>query len=335
MNELKTRLITKQKLPLVVEPSDPNITLKESLSLLHEHNEFFKSNLLNHGGLLFRNFPIHDVEGFSELVKALDTGKFISYIGGDSPRNIVKDGIYTSTEAPPSVKIPLHNELSFVNKYPSHIYFYCQVAPEKDGQTILGDARQIFKAVDPNVRDKFVKRKLKYTSAYYNKSALMDFVNKLQPSHKSWHQVFETDDKKEVERLCRENDFKLVWNKNDWLQISQTRPAIMQHAVTGEDVWFNQAHLYDFNPRLLGIWRYLAAKLFYIRPYTKLHEVAFADGSAIPLEDLYHIMDVLDQNTLYFPWQKGDVLVLDNVLSMHGRATFHGKRRILTAMTGK
>ena len=60
----------------------------------------------------------------------------------------------------------------------------------------------------------------------------------------------------------------------------------------------------------------------------------FANGSPIPREDLYHVLDVLDANTVYFPWQKGDLLILDNVLAMHGRATFTGKRRILTAMTG-
>jgi alpha-ketoglutarate-dependent taurine dioxygenase len=44
-------------------------------------------------------------------------------------------------------------------------------------------------------------------------------------------------------------------------------------------------------------------------------------------------MDSLDANTVKFPWQRGDMLVLDNVLSMHGRATFDGPRRILTALT--
>ncbi len=44
-------------------------------------------------------------------------------------------------------------------------------------------------------------------------------------------------------------------------------------------------------------------------------------------------MDTLDRNTVAFPWQRGDMLMLDNVLAMHGRATFAGRRRILAAMT--
>jgi hypothetical protein len=99
-------------------------------------------------------------------------------------------------------------------------------------------------------------------------------------------------------------------------------------------VWFNQAHLFDFNPKLLGLWRYIGTKILYCRNYTQLHRVFFGDGSTIPREDLYNIMDVLDVNTVSFPWQKSDILVLDNILAMHGRATFTGKRRILAAMTG-
>lgn len=162
----------------------------------------------------------------------------------------------------------------------------------------------------------------------------MQNLNKFQKFHKPWVDVFETEDKDEVEKKCRENEFNLKWTKDNWLQISQKRPAVLSHPETKEMVWFNQAHLYDINPKLIGWWKYVAAKLFYMRKHTRLHEIFFGDHSEISREDLYHIMDTLDKNTIYFKWQKGDVLVLDNVLAMHGRATFKGKRRVLTAMTG-
>lgn len=34
-----------------------------------------------------------------------------------------------------------------------------------------------------------------------------------------------------------------------------------------------------------------------------------------------------------FPWQPGDVLVVDNMLVSHGRRPFSGERRILVAMS--
>jgi alpha-ketoglutarate-dependent taurine dioxygenase len=334
LNLIKTKFINSNRLPLVIEPTNPSMNSEQFSNLLIEYNTFFKKSLLKYGGLLFRNFPVKDENDFSKVIKNLGTGNFLNYIGGDSPRNIIKEGIYTSTEAPPWLKIPLHNELSFVKNFPSHIYFYCHTAPIDKGETTLADARKIFKAVDPKIKQIFIEKKIKYMSHYYQKSKLMEFINKLQPSHKSWLQVFETDNKQNVEKLCRENEFAFKWNQNDWIEISQTRPATLKHPITKEDVWFNQAHLYDLNSKLLGFWRYLGAKILYCRKHMRLHEVFFADGTPIPRQYIYHLLDVLEANTIYNPWEKGDVLVLDNILAMHGRAPFTGKRRVLAAMTG-
>lgn len=328
---LKTKFITSAELPLVVEPADKNIQFPDFLNLLKSENEFLKKNLLKYGGLLFRNFPVGDAKEFAAVIKGLQTGSFINYIGGDSPRNIVFEGVYTSTEAPPSIKLPLHNELSYVKHYPQYIYFFCETPPVANGETIISDARRIYQAIDDDVKGRFIEKGLRYISRYPAKS---DLMHKLVKSHKSWVNVFETEDKRDVERKCRENDISFKWNANDWLEISQVRPASIAHPQTQENVWFNQAHHFDFNPRFLGLWRYIGAKAFYCRKHTLLHDVLFADNTKIARRDLYHIFDVLDQNTVYFPWQKGDVLVLDNILAMHGRETFTGKRRILTAMTG-
>lgn len=334
MTAFKTSFITKEELPLVIQPSsNEKISLSEFIEILAGNKEFLKSSLLKYGGLLFRGFPIHDEDDFGAFIRGFGTGKFIDYIGGDSPRNKIREGIYTSTEAPPSIKIPLHNELSFVKNYPKHIYFYCQVPPKEKGETIIGDARKIYHSIDKRVRRKFMDKGLKYISCYYYQSKIMDYLNKLQRSHKTWLDVFETHDKQEVEQKCFENDFALKWHKNDWLQISQSRPAVIHHPKTQEKIWFNQVHLYDFNPKLLGWWRYLAAKAIYCQKHTKLHEVYFGDGTKIPRDEIYHVMQALDDNTVYFQWQKGDVLVLDNILTMHGRSAFQGRRRVLTAMT--
>lgn len=334
MNTFSTRFLNAQMLPLVIEPTNSQLTLHDFKKLLEDNREVFHHHLLKYGGLLFRNFPIQDEEAFGEFIQTLRTGNFIDYIGGDSPRNKVREGIYTSTEAPPSIKIPLHNELSFVKHYPKHIYFYCHVAPKEKGETIIADARKVYESIDPGVKEKFSEKGIHYVSCYYYKSQVMNLLNKWQRSHKSWIDVFETENKEEVEKKCHENEFEFKWQQNDWLRISQTRPAVIPHSTTGEMIWFNQAHLYDFNPKLLGMARYVGAKLFYMRKHMRLHEVYFGDKSAIPRKDLYHVLQKLDENTIHFPWQKGDVLVLDNVLAMHGRATFSGKRRVLTAMTG-
>lgn len=332
MNSITTKFLSQAKLPFVIEPTDKNITFSQFLDLIQTENSFFKENLLKYGGLLFRNFPVENAKDFAAVIKKMQTGDFVKYIGGDSPRRIIHEGVYTSTETPPSMHLPLHNELSYVKHFPSHIYFFCEVPPLANGETVVSDARKIYKALDKEVMASFLEKGVRYVSCYPSKN---DIMHKLIKSHKSWVNVFETEDKMEVERKCRENDISFVWNKNDWLQISQVRPAALDHPDTHERVWFNQAHHFDLNRKFLGWWRYLGTKLVYCRKHTLLHDVFYGDNSRIPRDHLYHIMDVLEQESIYFPWQKGDVLVLDNILAMHGRAAFRGKRRILTAMTGK
>lgn len=320
--------------PAVVTPQNGRqLDYHEFTQSLQHHKNQFHQLLIHHGALLFRGFPVSSAVQFAEFVESLGLGNFVNYIGGDSPRDRVNKKVYTSTEAPPSLHIPLHQELSFMKHFPRHIYFFCEIAAETGGETIIGDARRIFKAMDPEIKQRFQTKGLTYTSHYYHESKIMNWVNRIQRSHKSWTEVFETCDKKNVEEKCIENEFAWRWLHRDWLEIKQTRPAVLNHPQTNETVWFNQAHLYDFNPRLLGWQKYIGAKLFYFRKSTRMHEIMFADGDYVPRKDLYHIMDTLKQNTVAFPWQRGDVMVLDNVLAMHGRAPFTGKRRVLTALT--
>lgn len=333
MQETTESFLNKQKLPLVIEPNSPNPTYDGLLELLRSSKDEIVQKLHQYGGILFRGFPIDSPQQFNDTITALGLGKCLDYIGGDSPRNKIYDKVYTSTEASPEFKIPLHNELSYVKHFANHIYFWCDVPPAADGETIIGDARAIYRGMDSGVRERFEKSGLKYISRYYYKNALIDFINKFQPGHKTWMVSFEAQSKEEVEEKCRKLEFDFKWLPKDWLQIERRRPAVHAHPVTGEKVWFNQAHTFDFNPKFLGWMRYIGAKLFYSIPNTLVNEVQFNDGTKIPRKDMYHILDTLDKNTIKFQWKHGDLLVLDNILAMHGRAPFKGKRRILTALT--
>lgn len=332
MDGVQTKFINQQKLPLLIEPTK-NFSFDEFTDFIRLNKEILEKRLLAFGGILFRGFPIDGADGFNAVIDALGLGKPLSYVGGDTPRDKVKGKVYTSTEAPPSITIPLHNEMSFIKYFPRHIYFFCDIPPKERGETIIADARSVYKAIDPEVKTRFVKHGLKYVSNFYGQSKLLDLINRFQRAHKTWMEAFETDDKAEVERRCKENEFGYKWNKNNWLQIIYDSPSVMVHPETGERVWFNQAHLYDYNPRLLGFWNYVGAKLVYSRKNTVLHEIYYGDGTAVSRRDLYHVMDVLEKETICFPWQKGDMLVLDNILAMHGRSPFAGKRRILAALT--
>jgi alpha-ketoglutarate-dependent taurine dioxygenase len=332
MNTIQTKFINQQKLPLVIEPAQ-HFSFEQFLNYLKEQREPLKKKLLSFGGILFRGFPVEGADGFNAVIDSLSLGKPLNYVGGDTPRDKVKGKIYTSTEAPPSLKIPLHNEMSFIKNYPRHIYFYCETPSPMGGETIIADARSVYRAMDGKIKERFAQQGLRYISNFYRQDKVLDLVNRFQRAHKTWMDAFETENKEDVEHLCASNEFGFKWNKKDWLQIIYETPAVIAHPETGERVWFNQAHLYDYNPRLLGFWNWVGTKLIYMRKDTIMHEIFYGDGKSLPRKELYHVMDTLDQETIKFPWRKGDVMVLDNVLAMHGRAPYKGKRRILAALT--
>jgi hypothetical protein len=47
---------------------------------------------------------------------------------------------------------------------------------------------------------------------------------------------------------------------------------------------------------------------------------------------LAEVRAVLDSEAVVFPWQAGDVLMLDNMLTAHARRPFGGARRVVVAM---
>jgi hypothetical protein len=56
------------------------------------------------------------------------------------------------------------------------------------------------------------------------------------------------------------------------------------------------------------------------------------DGTPIFGPDAEHIWDVLVNAEIPIQWNKGDVMLVDNIIAMHGRRSFRGPRRILVGM---
>jgi alpha-ketoglutarate-dependent taurine dioxygenase len=323
---IKTSFPNPQKLPLVVEPDD---ALKNAadLSLLVEtinaRRDFFQQKLLRHGAILFRGYRIRSAGDLEHFVQKFSGGeKLFNYAGGVSPRNALgaSGGVYTSTEYPAQYALSLHNELSYADVYPRHLYFCCLIPAGTGGETTLGDSRRILQNIDAKIIESFKNKKIRYVRNLYPETG----------SGYSWQEAFETVDKREVEDCCRKIGAKFQWKAGDVLRLSQIRPAIMTHPLTGEEVWFNQAD--GFHPSNLDAetYKWLSATLS--EDEFRLN-VFFGDGSPIDLETLAHIRAVLQSETIPHRWQAGDVLIVDNILAAHGRMPFTGARKIALAMT--
>jgi hypothetical protein len=60
--------------------------------------------------------------------------------------------------------------------------------------------------------------------------------------------------------------------------------------------------------------------------------VYYGDGTPIEDSVMEQIQAVYAQAAVSFPWQAGDILMLDNMLAAHSRHPFIGSRKIVVAM---
>jgi alpha-ketoglutarate-dependent taurine dioxygenase len=143
-----------------------------------------------------------------------------------------------------------------------------------------------------------------------------------------WKEVFQTDDKQEVERYCRDNQIEFEWFTGG-LRTKQVAQATMIHPVTREKLWFNQAHLFHIS----SLDEEVREGLISLLGEEHLpRNVYFGDGTAIGTEALSIIRKVYDDTKFSFQWEKNDLLLLDNMLFTHGREPFEGRRQVLVGM---
>lgn len=318
---IETRTIART-LPLPIDApagADPEALIE---AVARDRNAW-SAKLLEHGALLLRGWGVASVDQFRAFVSAFsgNAGAF-GYAGGASPRRAIdgEGGVYSSTEYPAEMILSLHNELSYADRYPSLLYFLCLAAPGSGGETTLGDSRRILEGIDQEVLDEFRTRQIRY-------------VRNLSPhlgSGYSWQEAFETEDPRTAEARCAELGAAFEW-KDDFLRISQIRPATVRHSETGEEVWFNQAD--GFHPSALDPDTYKSLMCIAGSEDRLRLNVFYGDGSAIDRTALEHVRTVIRRETVAHRWREGDILVLDNFLAAHGRMPFSGPRKIVLAMT--
>jgi alpha-ketoglutarate-dependent taurine dioxygenase len=119
------------------------------------------------------------------------------------------------------------------------------------------------------------------------------------------------------------------WGADDRLTTRHLCQGIAVHPHTGDPLWFNQAHL--FHPSSLDdTSRELLLQHF--GEHGLPRNAYYGDGAPIEPEALEEIRQAYEQEKIMFPWQVGDLLLLDNMRAAHGRQPFEGTRQVLAGM---
>lgn len=269
------------------------------------------------GAVLLRGFRVTDPAGFHAVMRALSS-RILDYGERSSPRTLVSEGVYTSTEYPPEERIVAHNEQSYTIDWPTLIVFFCQQPPTRQGRTPLVDSRRVLARLDPDTVERFRRTGVRYVRNYLPGISL------------PWREAFQTDSRADVDEYCRRAEIDAEWVSDDQLRTVQVRPAIRAHPETGEETWFNHAHFFHVSSLPDEV---SAGLLVALDEEDLPYNTYYGDGAPIEPDVLAKIRAAIDAETVAFDWQQGDVLVVDNMITAHAREPFEGPRRILTAMS--
>lgn len=319
-------LLDDQPIPVTPEISGDRST-EAAVRWVAEHAAAIKSLASRAGVVLIRGFDIATPEAFRAVCHAVEPG-LRNYTGGDSPRTGVADRVYTSTEYDPGLEVLLHNELSYAGWSPRLVFFGCLLPAESGGETQIADGREVYRRMPAAIRDRFERRGVAYLQHLWDAEG--------EPGvGKSWQQTFETADRSEAEDYLARSGMTWQWTGYG-LRTRAVRPAVVDHPETGETCWWNQAD--QWHRDLGGVKTSFGAQddPRFDPPTageaTLGNHVTYGDGGEIDVADLETVRQIARAAEATFPWQAGDVMVVDNVLAMHGRKPYKGDRRVLVAM---
>lgn len=300
-------------LPLLLTPAVAGV---DPLAWAEAHRAEIEERLLRHGALLFRGFGLSGIEGLQAFVRAV-CGDLLEYRERSSPRSELADRVYTSTDYPAEQPIFPHNEHSYARRFPLKLFFSCITPAESGGETPIGDTRRIYRRIDPDVRRRFEERGWMYVRNFHPGFGL------------SWQTVFQTDERVRVEAYCRAAGIEWEWRPGDRLRTRQVRPATARHPRTGETVWFNHATFFHVSTLPAAIREPLRRDF---GEEDLPNNTWYGDGSPIEPDVAEHLRQAYLQEMVELPWQPGDVLLIDNMLTAHARNPFTGPRKVVVAM---
>ena len=279
------------------------------------HRDALRAAVTQHGSLLVRGLGLRDAAETEAVFRQL--GSLMTEREAFAPRRIYSDGVYSSSKWPASQQMCTHHELSYVLEFPSLMMFACLLAPADRGATPIADSPAVLRALPSELIERF------------ERVGWLLIRNYRDDIGASIAEAFGTDDRRAVESYCRANAITFEWQPDGALRTWQRRSAVVRHPLTGQRCWFNQI-------AFLNEWT--------IEPEVREYLVdvygedglpfntRFGDGDPIGADVVQLINQAYEAHTVRERWQAGDLLLVDNVRTAHGREPFEGPREVVVAM---
>ncbi|CAB9501286.1 Deoxymugineic acid synthase 1 [Seminavis robusta] len=279
--------------------------------------------------LIFRNEEkTSSVEDFGHFVTDLKLMKY-PYIGGAAPRTIIpvaagKDIIFTANESPPDEPIPFHHELAQCPNPPEYVFFYCETAAPKGGQTPLIDSTAVYKFAKDN-HPEFIEKVMKHGARYIRTLPAEDDPS--SPIGRSYKNTWNVKSAAELDKKLGDIEgCTWEWQPDGSVRVcTEAVPAI--RLVT--DHASNHVFQWTFANSIV------AAYLGWEDSRNDRHDaLRFGNMDKMDESILQDIADYMERSRVLHDWKDGDIMAVNNRLVMHSRNPFEGKRRVLASVWG-
>ena len=257
-------------------------------------------SLIKDAGALQLSGYASSTDSFFDYTEKLGLS-FIDYRGGAFQREEVnrKSTLMTVTGHKRGFPIPLHGELYYQRSQPDLLCFYCVSSALLGGATTIANAREVYELLPASTKKFFEDHPVKY-------------IRRMPPSE--WNKVYKTTDQEEVAGFCEELGMTHEFDSNGFLTTEYVASAFYQR----ED---SKAFLNNILPN------------YYIQKLGRNEAgVLTHDNKEIPAEIIKSVEKVLKAQTLKVRLRPGEILIVNNRSTLHGRRSFVGKRQIYLRM---
>lgn len=223
----------------------------------------------------------------------------------------------------------MHNE--FVGtRAPRAAAFVCFKAAETGGEFLIADGRRVFCDLDPDLVEELYQREIRYSVMELPFFGWMDNLPEpIQgPASGAIKGLVSAAINAKVDFNVEMNWGEGGYDKTRMLQArAAPQPPIVIHPVTKDPTWFCNVHSHSSKLRKDREALYGAERFEDGASQINKSDMFFGDDGGLTDEQLDHLDEITKKNVRYVKMTEGDVVLLDNYKTMHGRNVFDGTRK--------
>jgi hypothetical protein len=280
------------------------------------HADELRRLVLTHGAVRVVGLPVRTSDDVVTIRDALgiESAELAEHF---ADRPALGRGAYGGPTWAADREMCLHHEQSFGLDFPGMFVIGCFGAPTRGGAALLGDTRTMCHEIPPDI----VRR---------GREQGWRLVRNFRPRlGVSWSSAYGLDDPAAVEYLLSSRAIRYRWRRDGTLHTAQRRPAVVTHPVTGDECWFNEVAFFSqwsIDPAE----RDVLLSTFGTDGFPL--NTTYGDGGQLAEEEFVAILAAGDRTMVRMPWSEGDVLIVDNILTAHGREPYEGRLELVYAM---